>query len=36
MLIDGKRMASLMIRFGVGVQVNQTVHIVEVDEDIFE
>ena len=35
-LIDGKRMASLMIRYGVGVQVNQTVHIVEVDEDFFE
>lgn len=36
MLIDGARMASLMIRYGVGVQVKQTVQIVEVDEDFFE
>ncbi|HJC29938.1 MAG TPA: restriction endonuclease [Candidatus Dietzia intestinipullorum] len=35
-LIDGTRMASLMIRYGVGVQVKQTVKIVEVDEDFFE
>lgn len=35
-LIDGRRMASLMIRYGVGVQVKQTVQIVEVDEDFFE
>lgn len=35
-LIDGPRLASLMIRYSVGVQVNQTVHIVEVDEDFFE
>ncbi len=35
-LIDGNRMAALMIRFGVGVQVKRTVHIVEVDEDFFE
>ncbi|HMT49922.1 MAG TPA: restriction endonuclease, partial [Dietzia sp.] len=35
-LIDGPRLASLMIRYGVGVQVTQTVHIVEVDEDFFE
>lgn len=35
-LIDGQRLASLMIRYGVGVQVKQTVHIVEVDEDFFE
>lgn len=35
-LIDGARLASLMIRYGVGVQVKQTVQIVEVDEDFFE
>lgn len=35
-LIDGERLASLMIRYGVGVQVKQTVNIVEVDEDFFE
>lgn len=35
-LIDGKRLASLMIRYGVGVQVKRTVQIVEVDEDFFE
>lgn len=35
-LIDGSRMAALMIRYGVGVQVKRTVQIVEVDEDFFE
>lgn len=35
-LIDGRRLASLMIRYGVGVQVKRTVRIVEVDEDFFE
>jgi restriction system protein len=35
-LIDGTRLARLMIRFGVGIQVKRTVHIVEVDEDFFE
>ncbi len=35
-LIDGQRLTSLMIRFGVGVQVKRTVSIVEVDEDFFE
>src|SRR3954469_21910881 len=35
-LIDGQRLASLMIRFGVGVQVKQTVRVVEIDEDFFE
>lgn len=29
-------MTRLMIRYGVGVQVKRTVHIVEVDEDFFE
>lgn len=35
-LIDGDRLVSLMIRFGVGVQAKQTVEIVEIDEDYFE
>lgn len=35
-LIDGQRLTSLMIRFGVGVQTRETVHIVEIDEDFFE
>ncbi|NLG45851.1 restriction endonuclease [Gordonia sp. (in: high G+C Gram-positive bacteria)] len=35
-LIDGDRLTRLMIRFGVGVQVKQTLHVVEVDEDFFE
>lgn len=35
-LIDGERLISLMIRFGIGVQPKQTVQIVEIDEDYFE
>lgn len=35
-LIDGDRLTSLMIRYGVGVQTRETVHIVELDEDFFE
>jgi restriction system protein len=35
-LIDGDRLTRLMIRYGVGVQVKQTVQIVELDEDFFE
>lgn len=35
-LIDGTRLASLMIRYGVGIQTKQTVSIVEIDEDFFE
>lgn len=35
-LIDGARLTSLMIRYGVGVQVKRTLRIVEVDEDFFE
>lgn len=35
-LIDGSRLTSLMIRFGIGVQTKQTVRIVELDEDYFE
>lgn len=35
-LIDGNRLTRLMIRYGVGVQVKRTVHVVEVDEDFFE
>ncbi|GAB3706465.1 restriction endonuclease [Mariniluteicoccus flavus] len=35
-LIDGQRLARLMIRYGVGVQLRHTFHVVEVDEDFFE
>ena len=35
-LIDGDRLTRLMMRYGVGVQVKRTVHVVEVDEDFFE
>lgn len=34
-LIDGKRLAELMIQFGVGVQNQDTYHVVEIDEDFF-
>ena len=35
-LIDGRRLADLMIRYRVGVQVRKTYDVVEVDEDFFE
>jgi len=35
-LVDGSRLTRLMIRYGVGVQIRQTLHIPEVDEDFFE
>lgn len=35
-LIDGQRLADLMIRYGVGVQTKQTITMVEIDEDFFE
>lgn len=34
-LIDGARLAGLMIRYGVGVQVRETYKVVEIDEDFF-
>ncbi len=34
-LIDGKRLTALMIRYGVGVQVRETYRVVEIDEDFF-
>lgn len=34
-LIDGKRLTSLMLRYGVGVQVRDTFKVVEIDEDFF-
>lgn len=34
-LIDGKRLTELMIRYGVGVQVRETYSVVEIDEDFF-
>lgn len=35
-LIDGDRLAELMIRYGVGVQTRHTYRVVELDEDFFE
>lgn len=34
-LIDGDRLAELMIEYGVGVQVERTYRLVQVDEDFF-
>jgi restriction system protein len=35
-LIDGDRLARLMIQYGVGVQTRHTYRLVEIDEDFFE
>lgn len=35
-LIDGRRLTELMIRYGVGVQSRQILNVVAVDEDFFE
>jgi len=35
-LIDGQRLAGLMIKYGIGVQTRDTFVVVEVDEDYFE
>lgn len=35
-LIDGRRLTDLMIRYGVGVQTRQILKVVAVDEDFFE
>jgi restriction system protein len=34
-LIDGRRLAELMIEYGVGVQVERIYRVVEIDEDFF-
>ncbi len=34
-LIDGRRLTQLMIEYGVGVQVERTYRVVEIDEDFF-
>lgn len=34
-LIDGERLTTLMIRYGVGVQTRETYKVVEIDEDFF-
>ena len=34
-LIDGRRLAELMIEYGVGVQVQRTYRVVKIDEDFF-
>ncbi|MGL4304670.1 MAG: restriction endonuclease, partial [Mycobacteriaceae bacterium] len=35
-LIDGQKLASLMIKYGVGVQTRETFVVVDIDEDYFE
>lgn len=35
-LIDGSRLAELMIQYSVGVQVKETYELVEIDEDFFD
>lgn len=35
-LIDGKRLVSLMIKYRVGVQAKQSYDVVDIDEDFFE
>jgi len=35
-LIDGRRLTGLMIRYGVGVQSRRVLNVVSVDEDFFE
>lgn len=35
-LIDGALLTRLMIRHGVGTQIQRTINIVEIDEDFFE
>ncbi len=34
-LVDGNRLTRLMMEYGVGVQVQQTYRVVEIDEDFF-
>ena len=34
-LIDGARLAELMVEFGVGVRVSRTVEVKRLDEDFF-
>ena len=34
-LVDGDELATLMIRYGVGVRIADTIHIKKVDEDFF-
>ncbi|GGK29905.1 restriction endonuclease [Pilimelia terevasa] len=35
-VVDGPQLANLMIKFSVGVQVRQTVDLIEVDDDYFD
>ena len=35
-LIDGQELATLMIRYKVGIQVRQTLEIISIDEDFFD
>ena len=35
-LIDGHQLTRLMIRFGIGCRVEETIHIKKIDEEFFE
>lgn len=35
-LIDGARLAELLVEFDVGVRVSRTVHVKRLDEDFFD
>lgn len=35
-LIDGRRLAELLVQYGVGVQAEETVTLYRVDEDYFD
>lgn len=35
-LIDGNRLAQLMLDYGVGVNVQETIRLLKIDEDYFE
>ncbi|MFN4189119.1 MAG: restriction endonuclease, partial [Acinetobacter johnsonii] len=35
-LIDGNKLTSLMIEFGLGVQIERSFHIYKIDQDRFD
>lgn len=35
-LIDGDKLTSLMIEFGLGVQVERSFHLYKIDQDYFD
>jgi restriction system protein len=34
-LIDGEQLTTLMIRYNVGAQIEETLHVKRIDEDFF-